>query len=489
MSSVKRLITNTYSMFIAQGLQPFLSILLVVVIGRTLGKEIYGQYIIIFQIYSIFQITCSLGLKTLLTREVAKDKSNSNRYLVNGVLLGIPAALINIIIAVVAVFLLNYESNVAIGAYIITIAFIAAGLSDILSGILTGFEEVKKIAHAWIVFLVLKTLFSVVALLTGFGLYALIIIHIVTKFIHSILIYFYIYKITGKPRLEIDFPLWHQLIKMGWSLALLAIMVSLFWRVDAIMLSKMVSDEMVGNYGAAYRIFHFMLMTVRSFSMAFFPMISSMAVNRPKDFRKACRKAIRYLTILVVPLAVISTFLAAPIMNLLWGEKFDIPIVAQVLQVMIWSLVPFGISEVFGSALIASGKQVTYFTIKTVVLILKMILNYYLTIKFGVVGPAISTIIALVLLLMMQFPFIVPGLLRFQIKSVLVPFIKLLGAIGLTSLALYAVHSYHFVLGMLLGGLVYVGALVLLKMVTNKDMVYFRKLRKGKSKRQTVVTE
>lgn len=476
MSAVKRLITNTMSMFIAQGLQPFLSILLVFIIGRTLGPEIFGKYTIIFQIFSIFQITCSLGLKTLLTREVAARKDNVHQYLVNGVLLGIPASIFNIGIVALALVFLNYEADVVIGTYIIAISLIAASLSDVFSGVLAGFEEIKRLAYAWIIFLVLKTFLSISVLLMGYGLLALILVHLGTKFIQSAIIYLYLFKLIGKSRLEIDFDLCKKLIRMGWSLALLMVSVSLFWRIDAIMLSKMVSNEMVGNFGAAYKLFHFMLMSVRSFSLAFFPMVSSMYVDREKDFRKACRKGIRYLTLLVLPIAIIITFFSHQLIPILWGDKFDSALVTQVLQVMSWSLIPFGITEVFGAALIASRNQTIHVVLNIGALFTKIALNYYLTLKYGIVGPAISTIISLSALLIMQIPFVVPKLFSFRIRTAATLLFKIVIIIGIMITSLYFLKSIYFVIGILISGFLYVGLLLLLKIFSNEDKAYLIKV-------------
>jgi len=464
------------SMFVAQGLQPFLSILLVFIIGRTLGPEIFGKYTIIFQIFSIFQITCSLGLKTLLTREVASQKENVHKYLVNGVLLSIPASILNIGVVALALIFLNYESDIVIGTYIIAVSLIASSLTDIFSGILAGFEEIKKLAYAWIIFLVLKTFISIGVLLAGYGLLALIIVHVATKFIQSAIVYLYIFKLIGKSTLEIDIPLCKKLIRMGWGLALLMVSVSLFWRIDAIMLSKMVSHEMVGNFGAAYKLFHYMLMTVRSFSLAFFPMISSMYADREKDFRKACRKAVRYLTLLVLPVAIILTFLSPQLIPILWGDKFDSAAVTQVLQVMCWSLIPFGITEVFGAALIASRNQTIHVVLNVIALVTKALLNYYLTLKYGIVGPAISTIIALSILLSAQLPFVIPRLLSLKIQTTFTLILRVAAAIIFMIIPLYFLKNYHFLIGMIISGAIYIALVFVLKLFSNEDKAYFKRV-------------
>ncbi len=468
--------TNTLAMFVAEGIQPFLGIVLAFVISRYLGPEGFGKYNLLFQIYSIFQITCTLGLTTLMTREIASDRGNVHKYLTSGVLLGLPAALINILVVVVMVLVLQYESDVTTGSYLIAISLIAGGMTDILSAVLSGFEEVKKIAYAWLIFLIIKTTFSIGVLLAGYDLITVIAVHLVTRFFHTAITYWFVYKLIGRPKIIFDWQLSKKFIRMGWSLALLAILVSLFWRVDMIILSKMVDSKTLGHYGAAYRIYHILLMVVRSFALAFFPMISAMYTNRRPEFERACRKAIRYLTLLVIPIIVLTNAFAFQIMPLMWGAKFDNILVTHTLQAMAWALIPFAITEILGSALIASRNQTIHMVLQGITLGVKIILNYFLTLKYGIIGPAYATNIALVVLLCIQLPFVIPKVLTFRLKTAALPILKTGLALGLVGGVVYYVQSVYFLIGMPLVAAVYIACIFILKLFSNEDRAYFWRL-------------
>ena len=460
---------NTLSMIIVRGLQPVLSFVLVLVIARILGSEIFGKYTIIFSLYFIFQLTSSFGLRILLTREVATQKDSLNKYLTNGVILGFFASLLNIAIMVFVVSLLNYEPDVAKGAYIISVSLLASSFLEIFSGILAGFEEIRKVAYSWILFLVLKTLFSIAVLLAGYGLIALIVVHVLTKFIHSAIGYYYVFRFVVKPKIEIDIQLCKKLLNMAWSLALVTICVSLFWRIDVVMLSKMVENEVVGNYGAAFKIFHFALLVVRSFFLAFFPLLATMFVDRSENFQRACRKAIRYLTVLVIPLGLMVTFFSPQLMPLIWGAKFDGAVVSRVLQVIIWALVPFAITEVFGQALIVSKNQIVHLILNVVVLMIKMLLNYFFILRFGPIGPAVSTIISLSVLGVMQIPFVIPRLISFRVQNALVPLIKIFIASFVMTILIIFLSNISISLGIMIPGIVYFVCLFVLRILSEED--------------------
>jgi len=261
---------------------------------------------------------------------------------------------------------------------------------------------------------------------------------------------------------------------MMWSLGLIIICTALFWKIDAIILSKIVSNEEVGNYGAAYKVFKFLLLSVRSFFVAFFPMISSLYVDRRREFQKACRKAIRYLVILVIPLSLAVTFFSTQMMTLMWGNKFDGSII--VLQVMIWSLLPFVITEVFSTAFIASNNQNINLILNVISLIVKLILTYFLALKYGAVGAAWATIFSILVLMFTQIPFIIPKVITFNTKKLILPFVKLIAASAVMIFAIYVMKQYYFAIGLIMSAVIYFISLVVFKIFTDEDKRYFTRI-------------
>jgi O-antigen/teichoic acid export membrane protein len=169
-------------------------------------------------------------------------------------------------------------------------------------------------------------------------------------------------------------------------------------------------------------------------------------------------------------------------MPLLWGSKYDNVLVARVLQVMTWSLLPFAITEVFASAMIASHQEVLYFVQKGITLAVKFVLTYFLTLKYGIIGPAIATLASLSLLLIGQLPFIVPRLISLEFKAVIFPFLKLLLVVTLTAVAFYAIAAFQVILATVASVGVFVGSFLALKIVADQDFIYFKKILKRKSR-------
>jgi O-antigen/teichoic acid export membrane protein len=218
-----------------------------------------------------------------------------------------------------------------------------------------------------------------------------------------------------------------------------------------------------------------MLIGLRSFFMALFPMLSSFYATRKKDFRKASRKAIRYLIIAVIPLAILVTLFSPKLFPFILGDKYDASAVI-VVQVIIWSLIPFAITEVFDSVLLASNHQNKNLILKTIALLIKAVLNYFFILKYGIMGPALATVFSLFILLIIQIPFIIPNLLRFQAQHVIIPGLKLILASMAMIVFLYLMNQQGVFINIFGASLVYLASLYLLKIVTKDDKVYFNRI-------------
>ena len=72
------------------------------------------------------------------------------------------------------------------------------------------------------------------------------------------------------------------------------------------------------------------------------------------------------------------------------------------LQVLIWSLLPFSLMKLLGSALIATHNQMADLVINAVVLVVNVCLKLVLIPRYGPVGAAWATIAAVTLALVMR---------------------------------------------------------------------------------------
>ena len=90
MGIAKRLTINAIFIMAAKGLQPIISFAMILAIGRKLGVTAFGIFSTAISYILIFQIIASFGLRTLITREVAKHRDHVQSYIVNSLYIAIP---------------------------------------------------------------------------------------------------------------------------------------------------------------------------------------------------------------------------------------------------------------------------------------------------------------------------------------------------------------------------------------------------------------
>ncbi|MCJ7811932.1 oligosaccharide flippase family protein, partial [bacterium] len=280
MSKTKRLLRNTIAIIIAKGIQPLFSTVLVYFIVRIWSPEDFGKYNALFYLLAIFQVLCGFGLRSTLTREVARNRDFVHQYISNGIIVAIPFSILSMLFMIGVVHILQYESYLIINSYILSISLIASAFGECFEGILCGFERIRSIAIIWIVETILKTGLSIVLVYSGFGILAIVVTFVVFRFFNPIACFFVIRRSFGKLNFGMDIGLINGLIKTTYIVAIIEIVATIYWRIDVVILERMLGDVDAGLFGAVHRLFWFSQMLITTFYTAFLPVISRLYAER-----------------------------------------------------------------------------------------------------------------------------------------------------------------------------------------------------------------
>ena len=170
-----------------------------------IGKSDYGIYTLANSVITLFML--DFGLSAATTRFVAKyrtegDEEGLNRFLnaLYRLYLLIDLVLFCILLSFFFAIEGFYQNLTPAEVEKFKVVYIISGLYAIIhlpcvsfNGILTAYEKIIPLKLADVVYRVALVLFTVVALLCGMGLYALVLVHAICGLI-SILIK-YIYKL------------------------------------------------------------------------------------------------------------------------------------------------------------------------------------------------------------------------------------------------------------------------------------------------------
>ena len=83
-SSVRKIAGNLVSLLTSQVATRATTFVLYALVARYLGAFEFGQLSLAITLFFIAQVLAEAGLRTLITREVTKDRTKTDLYLVNG---------------------------------------------------------------------------------------------------------------------------------------------------------------------------------------------------------------------------------------------------------------------------------------------------------------------------------------------------------------------------------------------------------------------
>jgi O-antigen/teichoic acid export membrane protein len=380
---------------------------------RMLGPTDLGKYAFVVTVYGFFEIVSRYGLGTLLTRDVAADKSQSSRYLTN--VLGLRTVLWIVSMPVLALVTFGYWITGSIGTQeiqaiaIFGVAMLFANWADGLSNLFYAFEKMEYPAGLSSAVALLKVTFGALALLMGWGFVGLAWVSLAMNILQTVWLYALVRSTLMKPEWRWDFGLQRWMFSVSGPLMINHLLATIFWRIDVWILQPLVGAFSVGLYSASLKYLDGLNIIPSTFTFAIFPLMSRYAKREGEGLLRSYTLSVRLLLMVSLPLAMTITLLAEPLIYILGGVEFlHVPSTVYVmgreisyvggsalaLQVIIWSI-PIGfVNSVTQFVLIAVNQQ-GYLTKAFIVgVVFNVVGNLLLIPRFDYIGAAVVTILS-----------------------------------------------------------------------------------------------
>lgn len=429
MSLINRLLKNTAALMTATALQPILNFLLVLFISRYYGKSGLGEYTTAFALLNMFQLFCAFNMRMLLAREVAKYPNDTNKYLMNGLLVVFLFSTISIIAMLTMIQVLNYEPAIARMATVLSVSLLATGGIECFIGILTGHEQLRIVAVMTILEELVKVGLSIFLLYKNAGIFSVAVVFTVLRFFNMGATFAYISRKLLLIKWQLDCLFGKHLILLVRYFALSILFVSIFWQLDVVLISKLKGIEAVGVFSAAFRISRITFLLFQSFIVAFYPVLCKLHKESLEKAEHAFFRASKYLIILAIPVVLFVIFLADDILLLLFGQDFKDSIL--VLKLLIGGLIPYLLMTSFSHLFLATGHQKIDFVMNVIGVIFKFSLIYICAQFGGIYLVAIMSTLSLCVMFVFQWAVLLKkSILQIRFRRLSGPIFKIGVAAG-----------------------------------------------------------
>lgn len=431
---------------------------------RILPSEAFGQYYFSTVIIVWFDILTNFGLNTFLTREVARDRTQANHYLGNGIVARL--LLCGGMFPLLGLFFLAQQftqpllPDTMLAITLFAVALVPGNISASLSALFHGYERMEIPAYVSGITALLKVLLGSLVLLTGGSYVGLAGISIVVNLVTMIVLYILMRRLLFVPRLAVDWAFQKRMLTACYPLMLNNLLAMLFFKAGVFILGKRLPDsDALSWYGAAYKYVDAVQIIPAYFVMAIFPLMSRYAQEAQDSLRKAYRLAVKLLTVVAIPCALLMSSLAIPLITLLGGSEF-LPQGAEVLRVIIWYM-PFGfVNSVTQYVLIALNRQRYLTWAYAAALLFNVVAN---VVFLGLIGHMATAYVAIASEGVLLIPFTL-GIGRYLGKT---PLRRLLWRQMVATVPMMTVVAWlgssHPLLAALLGIVCYAAALLLLR--------------------------
>lgn len=391
MNLIQRILKNTGLLLISNIITYGLAFIFMMYSARYLGVENFGIISFALAFSGITVIFADLGLSSLTARDVARDKTLSEKYIKNIGPIKLFLSLFTLISTIAVVFIMGYTIEVIGIVTLITLYSLFGSFSYMFYALFQAHERMEYQA----VGLVLNSL-----LLLGGAIFLIynkmdVISFALLYFFTGLIVFLYTVIICGwkfiLPKMEVDLSFWKTLLKTSLPISLLIILYTITFRVDTVLLSILDGNTSVGIYSAAYRLIEVLIFIPTVFTASIYPVFSRFHVSSEKSLKTGYTTSFKYLAFLGLPIAVGVTLLSDKIIFLIYGAQFTESILA--LQILIWAIPVIFISYVSGTIMISINKQNAAIKIIIICMIVNIVLNLIFIPSFSFVAASVSTVI------------------------------------------------------------------------------------------------
>lgn len=429
-----------------------------------LGPNAWGLYFGLLNFCFLFQIILDPGIHNQNTKWVAENRDNLSSRIGQTIIMKLWLGILFLCILGVVGAMIGYPTSYFRLLGMIAVNFFLSSFYVFLKSHFPAMGDYGK-----------ETLFSVLdkillIIIIGFQIYVLkaltieaFILSITAANIIAIAIAYTRLRGITKIKLYFSSRSALQIIKESFGFALVGLFMSLFNRMDGVMLERMLSDDAYasGVYAAGYRILDAANMFSLLFASLLLPMFAY-RLSKDGEVGQLASQAARIMLVIVSLVTLTGFFYAEELMDLLYVDYTQQ--YADSFRILILSFIGVGFSYIYGTLITATGKLFIF----NVILFGGICINWYLNYQWipmqTSIGAAKATLITQVSVMILQFLLVIK---EFGLKTELKPLISavLYTVIAISGAYFISQLGIHWMIKLVLSALMMIIASFLLGLI------------------------
>jgi O-antigen/teichoic acid export membrane protein len=390
---LRSIISNTGWLFADKIIRMGAGLLVGVWVARYLGPDSFGLLSYAGAFAALFGSIATLGLDGIVVRNIVRDPGCRDRTLGTAFLLKLVGGSVCLLLAVGTIILMRPADRLThwlVGIAAAGTVFQAFDAIDFWfqSQVLSRYTVYAKNGAFLLIAVCKVVLILYRAPLIAFAWAGLAEIALGSAGLVLA------YRKTGLSlrQWRVETSLGRELMRDSWPLILSGIVIMIYMRIDQVMIGQMVGDREVGIYSAAVRlaeVWYFIPMSVVS---SVFPSIVEARSAGDEPFYRRLQKLYNVMAFLGYAVALPVTFLAGPVIRLLFGTAYAGA--GPMLALLIWAGLFTNLGVARSSFLTAMNWTRVHFMTVSLGCVINVALNIVLIPRYGGMGAVVASCVA-----------------------------------------------------------------------------------------------
>lgn len=472
MSQIRTVFKNMSWVTLSQVITNICAFIWTIIIARYLGVLDYGTLSFVISFTVLIGIGNDIGMTTFTTRELSKDKNKTSKFINNILPFKLILSTVLLIITVLGVYLLHYNSTIIILTFIMYLEAIIISMFNFVSGIFQAYEDLKPAAISLIIYSISLVVLTIVISELDLGIVAIGLSYAFSYLLCLIYCSYHLIKKFKLPKLEFDLSFWKNVGLKSLPFGLTIFFYTIYFQIDVVMLSWLSGDYATGLYNSAYKVISVFTAFYVIYQYVIFPLMSKLYAENTNLLKISFEQSFKYSLLVLLPIIIGVYFYSPYIINLIYTSEFALASVPM--QILIWTVVFLFINGVATSLLNSIGKEFDVTKIYIIAAVFNIVVNYFLIPKYTYIGASAATVLSEILIL---------GLMMYSISkteykpdlSLLKTVIKLVICGVILTVVLYLINVSLW-LAIPIGLVVYIASLFLTKSIDDTDKYIFKEL-------------
>ncbi len=366
-------------------------------VQNRVGSEAYGFYYSLLNFTLLFNILLDLGINNFTTKNVAQFPSLMLKYM--GRIMGLRMLLFIVyaLIMLVLILVLGYpKAAYPIIAILIVQQFVISLIAyfrSYLSGMmLFRLDAILSVLDRALLIVICGALLLVTKGSDSFRIDHFVWVQFGCYVLSFLVGLYFITKHVQGAKIRIHKPISLLIVRQSAPYALLIVLMSLFTRVDSVMLERLLPNgaEQAGLYAQGFRFVDALFMFAMLFSNLLLPIFSKMIADK-SDVRLLFETSSKLLIWGAIAVGSFLFWNAKEVLDFIYVN--DTTASSAPFSLLALTFIAMCIVLIFGTYLTALGAMKILNTISFIALLFNVIFNFYLIPQYGAYGAAIATLI------------------------------------------------------------------------------------------------